>query len=282
VREELAQLLVRYRCQLNEAFVQRSLVRTRYRSTNEIAVLVERPGNFSETELGEFNLLNKYISLDPCPQLARCSEGHEPPLRWYTYTTVHGMRGYVPVESKWGPHFHSTDRHKRAREDNYENLRSVYGLVRQFRAANNDYNDKYGVLSCLGFYYRQDFANDNSILLVWEPRPPVSETHNILNMITLREILGQSPPISRHLGHGWSKRFMSYFRQGGITERSVPITSYSLTTIGRRHIWWAFGRHGSQTGTPILARVREWTSTIDISNIPIVTTEIDQLTADSE
>ena len=199
VREEIAQLLVRYRCQLNEDFVQKSLSKTRYRSTNEITLLIERPGNFSETELKEFNLVNKYASLEPSPELDRSYEGHEPPLRWYSYTTVNGMRGAVLVETKWGPYHNSTDRDRRAREDDYENLRAVYGLVRQFRAANNDHNDKYGVLSCLGFYYHQEHRTDNSILLVWEPPSPISGFHNIPNMVTLRELLEGHVPIAADL-----------------------------------------------------------------------------------
>jgi hypothetical protein len=38
---------------------------------------------------------------------------------------------------------------------------------------------------------------------------------------------------------------MSYFTQGGITGVSALTTLFSLTIIGRRRIWSAFGPHGS-------------------------------------
>ena len=189
VREEIARLIVRYQCQLNETFVQQSLSRTHHWGSNQGGYTLENPANFSEMELKEFNLLKRYTTFEPCAELDNCSGGYEPPLRWHWYTMVNGMCGYVLVEGKVGPYHTSKDRDTRSRENDSENLRSVYGLVRQFKAKNRDYNDKYGVLPCQGFYYHPNPLNDGTILLIWEPPFPASKPEDIFRMTTLREVL---------------------------------------------------------------------------------------------
>jgi hypothetical protein len=170
VRDDIAQLLVRYRSLLNDAFVEKSLARTHYRWTNQITQIIENPSPFTELELEIFNLSKQFESLERYEEQASSSGSIQSPLQLRKFQTVQGLRGFVLVESRVGPYHYSQDR--RIFENDSENLRSIYGLVRQFKAANGDYNDKFGVLPCRGFYY-DEMHRDSGILLIWNlPNPP--------------------------------------------------------------------------------------------------------------
>jgi hypothetical protein len=172
VREDVSQLLVRYRSKLNDAFVENSLARTHYRWTNQIIQIIQNPAPFTELELEMFNLSKPFKTLELYEHNTSPSDSIQSPLQLHKFQTVHGVRGFVLVESRVGPYHYSQDRGERIFENDSENLRSIYGLVRQFKAANGDYNDKFGVLPCRGFYYDKR-RRDSGILLIWNlPSPP--------------------------------------------------------------------------------------------------------------
>jgi hypothetical protein len=187
VQDEMCQLILRCRYQLNERFVEQALARCR-RTNEAIPLNPSRPA-FTESEAAEFNLQSHYTFLR-CSVSLTSSDGYEFPLCWYKYTTIHGTSGYILVEEKLGPYCHSENRDARLLEDHCENMRSIYGLVRQFRAANREYNDKFRVLSCRGFYYSQS-PNNNQVFLVWDPPTPILCNAALPQIITLREALSQ-------------------------------------------------------------------------------------------
>jgi hypothetical protein len=192
VREEVHQLLVRHRSHMGGIFVQRALSETRFRSTNEIYEIVTSPLTFTESEIADFNLSSRYTAFECCGELAGGSSENyqEPPLRWYEYTSVDGRHGYCLVETKMGPFHYSTNK---VREDESANLQTIYGLVRQFKAANGDENDKFGVLPCQGFYYHSNLPTDRSIFLIWDPPVAVSRVQDIPRVTTLRDALVAHP-----------------------------------------------------------------------------------------
>src|SRR6266496_2307192 len=132
--------------------------------------LLESRATFSLEEVGEFNLENRYyIKFELCTELS--DAGSNSPLSWYEYKTIQNIRGYVLVEIKLGP-FPKSE--KLARENDFENMRSAYGLVRQFTAAYDKNNDDFNVLPPEGFIYNR---NDKSIFLVWgTPMPIIART----------------------------------------------------------------------------------------------------------
>lgn len=194
-RDETFQLLIRYRSHLNEAFIEQSIAQTPYRWTNQIIQIAENPATITATEIAVYNRTSSYKTIEPCSELSNYTHSYDPPLHWYKIKTVQAVCNYFLVETKYGPYHSSDNRGVHGLEDESENLRSIYSLVRQFKAANGDYNDKFAVLSCQGFYYRRDHPNDRGILLVWEPPMPVSNLESIPIVATLGESLGQQDVI---------------------------------------------------------------------------------------
>jgi hypothetical protein len=206
VREDISQLLVRYRSQLNDAFVEHSLARTHYRWTNQIAQIIENPAQFTELELETFNLSKQFKTLERYEaHNTSSSDCIQWPLHFYKYLTVHGVRGFVLVESRVGPYHYSEDRGQRIFENDSENLRSIYGLVRQFKAANGDFNDKFGVLPCRGFYY-DEMQHNSGILLIWNlPSPAPGQLPSSEEPPSLKTLLEELISTSQESPHFFAK-----------------------------------------------------------------------------
>lgn len=168
-RDDLAELIQRHQFKLNEESVEKWLAKTRYRFTHEIYQLgVQNPSSFSMQEVEEFNLNGRYELFEPCPSPPDSAELL--PLRIYRYFSIYKQRGIVLAEQKIGPYHYSQNRDTRIHENDSENIRAVYSLVRQFRSANKSYNEKFAVMPCQGFYCNRD----GTILIIWEPPFPTS------------------------------------------------------------------------------------------------------------
>lgn len=181
-QEEVYQLIVRYQCQLSEKFAKDALAKTRYRSTNEIYTFGITRAAFTEGELMKFNLRLQNFRFEERRKFDRAPDDYPPPLRWYEYLSGQ-TTGYVLVESKFGPYSNVCGKEA---ENDSENLRSAYCLVRLFQAANGDeYRNRFNVLSCRGFVQ----LDNRSILLFWNPPSPITNLSPPY-FITLREVIG--------------------------------------------------------------------------------------------
>lgn len=182
LREELLQLLIRWQSKLDSKFVEGAVFRTHHWWKNLVYSDANR--TFKMEEMGKYHLegqLDKFRQ-----ELPSDSPSRNPvvPLSWYIYSG-NGMKQYVLVEAKYGPFPKSA---KFELENDLDNIRSAYGLVRQFKMAGSEseQKSKFSVLQCEGFRYDK---SDKSILLLWKPPVPVKTSSNIPKVATLREII---------------------------------------------------------------------------------------------
>lgn len=194
IQDNLSQLLLRYRLQLNNGFVEGALARTHYRWTNQVAQLIQDPALFTEAEVAEFNLCKRFTLFK------RSDTSTDSMLNWYKFRDVGGETGHVLVEARFGPYHYAET--PQILENDSENLRAVYGLARQFKVANQDYNDKFGVLPCKGFYY--DDLHSSTILIIWNP--PLRFSGTLSSLKTLAEEL--NPNSDPRVLRGITKRLV--------------------------------------------------------------------------